>query len=218
MMPMVFLSFLVVQPHLTSTSFQLVSPHALRCFHGHEHPQDMSQGRLEAEERFNLLRADTYRLAEDAFRARFPDIRLSDITPEAAALADGWLASSRPSHQIGWSWARERRRFRCHPRRVELAIWEGKCLLCALSLGKVSKGRISATVHLLQANPDRSQSFRGEVGEMVVEYLRIYALASHCKTMVIDSPVIQLIDFYKDLGFLNEIKKGGRVKRLWQTV
>lgn len=165
-----------------------------------------------------MLRFNSYRIAEDAFRARFPDIRLSHITYEAAELADQWSADSRASHQIGWSWVRERRRFRAHPRRVELAIWEGATLLCALSLGKVSKGRVNATIHLLQANPGRSAGFRGAIGEMVVEYLRIYALASQCKIMVVDSPLSELVDFYKGLGFHNEIKKCGRVKRLWQPV
>lgn len=178
----------------------------------------MSQGRIEAEARFGILRAKSYGLAEDAFRVRFPDIRLGKITHEAATLADEWSAASRSSHQIGWSWVREHRRFRAHPRRVELAIWEGPDLLCALSLGKVSKGRINATIHLLQANPDRPPGFKGEIGVMVVEYLRIYALVSECKIMVIDSPLKGLVGYYKGLGFQNEIKKGQRVTRLWQSV
>ncbi len=97
-------------------------------------------------------------------------------------------------------------------------MWEGQELLCALSLGKVSKGRVNATIHLLQANPARPPGFKGHIGEMVVDYLRIYAQAAECKRMVIDSPFSELVEFYKELGFQHEVRKHGKVRSLWQLV
>lgn len=172
----------------------------------------------EAEQKYNLLREKSYRLAEGAFSVIDPSIRLEEITDFALAQSDAWASMVAKEKAPDWDWRIELKRFRSRPRRVEVAIWQGTSLLCGLSLGRVSDKHVTATIHLLQGHPSLPPPVKGKVAQMASDYLRIYALICNCKVIVIDTPAPALIDFYKKLGFEHEIRKGGRVLRLTQSV
>ncbi|MGQ5258461.1 hypothetical protein [Xanthomonas arboricola] len=178
----------------------------------------MSQDGFSTAVRFDRLREESYRLAEDAFREAIPNIRLGPISAEAALTADTWSALSKEHQKIGWSWVRQRKKFGPNPRRVDVAMWDGDTLLFALAIGKVSGEDMDATIHFLQANPLRPAYLMGKIGEMVVEYLFLYADLCACKRMMIDQPLPELLQFYMDLGFTNEIRKREQIIRLWQEV
>jgi hypothetical protein len=87
-----------------------------------------------------------------------------------------------------------------------------------VSLGKVSKRRITATIHLLEGGPNLPLSLKGRVAKIVTIFLQAYALRCGCTTMVVDTPHPLLVDFYKDLGFRREIRENNVVVRLSQKV
>lgn len=172
----------------------------------------------EAEQKYSLLREESYRLAEQAFSPIDPLIRLEEITDHALDQSEKWASMVAKDYAPDWDWRAELKRFRSRPRRVEVAIWQGSSLLCGLSLGRVSDKHVTATIHLLQGNPSLLPPLKGKVAQMATDYLRIYALICNCQVMVIDTPAPGLIDFYKKLGFKHEIRKGKRILRLTQPV
>ncbi|MNM26802.1 hypothetical protein D3C81_372720 [compost metagenome] len=174
----------------------------------------MSASMKEAETRYSSIRQESYQLAEELFKLQFEDVAVTGITYQTADIADGWAHLPDDEFSIGWRWRDKLRLFRKRPRRVEVALWEGG-ELCGLALGKVTKGRLFATIHYLQGSPRSSSGLRGQVGRMVTDYLRIYATLCECKNIVIDSPIPELIEYYKKLGFVNEIRGARSVYRLW---
>ncbi len=174
----------------------------------------MSASMREAESRYGSIREESYKLAEELFQPLFKDIAVTGITYQTAAIADSWAYLPHDRFAIGWSWRDKLRLFRKRSRRVEVALWSNGELF-ALALGKVTEGRLHATIHYLQGSPDRAEALHGHVGKMVTDYLKIYATICECKNIVIDSPVPELVDYYKSLGFVNEVRSARRVYRLW---
>jgi hypothetical protein len=144
------------------------------------------------------------------------DVKLSDIDYSALDIASTWRENysvfGRELHEPRWDWNKELRKFRRRPRRVELAIWS-ETQLCGLVLGRISDRCVVATIHLIEANPE-NHPLKKMITPISAQYLGILAASIGAKEISIESPVPDLIEFYKQLGFDREIKKGKKILRL----
>jgi hypothetical protein len=136
------------------------------------------------------------------------NVRLAEIDSEAIAQTTGW--------QSGWDWYRLLRQMRKRPRHLELAIWVDPTL-CGLAVGRISDRCIVATIHFVEARP-HNNPLEGSIAAIATRYLDTLALLLGCRESSIESPLPALINFYKDLGYVNETRKGRKVVRLKKAI
>jgi hypothetical protein len=176
----------------------------------------------EAEERFSAIRHEVYRITEETLNEILPiNVRFSSITLDATEIADSWVyPEHKQYHAPGWSWAKEARKFKRRPRRVEAAIWvdQPETILCGLVLGRVGKGRMMASIHFLEGNPNVASPLKGQIAQIAIRHLELHAYALGCNTLGIANPRPDLIKFYEALGFRHYIRKGAKVVRLERRV
>ena len=162
--------------------------------------------------RYRNLREQSYRLTEGFLRKRIGvSLKMTSITPFVIQQANGW-------GNVDWCWTREVKRFQRRPRRVDIAIWDGNDMLCALSLGRVSDRRIVACIHFVAKNPFIGNLRGWSVMEVITYYLKIYGNLCGCQKICISNPVPALVEYYKTHGFLEEKVKKGRVVSLFQNL
>lgn len=171
-----------------------------------------------AEAIYARRREKSYREIEALFSYIDPSLQLTKITPWALRQAKTWIPIPPSPPRIDWDWDEEFKRFRRRPKRTEVAIWLNGTFLCGLSLGRVSKHRVVATIHLIEGNPNLPAIMRRKVGKIVTMFLQSYALLCGCSTMVVDSPDPNLLGFYGSLGFTQQTLLHGEVVRLSQPV
>lgn len=143
------------------------------------------------------------------------DVRLTDINVEALHQVSIWRSQyygALKNRTPGWDWVKEVAKFRRRPRRVELAIWSG-ANLCGLVIGRVSDRRVVASIHLLESNPGQNP-LKGNIAAIAIRWLSTFAFTISCKEISIERPVPELIEFYRELGFSNEITRGKKIVRL----
>jgi len=178
--------------------------------------------RIEAELKYQQARREVMDLLEQEIAQLIgvDGLRLSDIDEDALVAADAWrelyAIVGREFHMPAWSWRKALRKFRRRPRRVELAIWaEGQ--LCGLALGRVSDRCIVSTIHLLEGNP-ADTPLDGKIIAIATRFLDLFALGLGCRDASIESPVPELIERYKQQGFVKEVTKGKKVLRLKKSI
>ncbi len=147
-------------------------------------------------------------------------LSLDEITPSALAQAETWpsmYARLRAGVlQPGWVWRKELARFRKRPRRIELSIWfEGE--LCGMALGRISDACVVASIHYLEGRP-QNHPLSGHIALLATRYLEVVAVAIRARHVSLESPVPGLIAHYKELGFVHEVHKKGRIARLIKRV
>lgn len=147
------------------------------------------------------------------------DVKLTDINVEALDQVSIWRSQyhgALKNRKPGWDWVKEVARFRRRPRRVELAIWSD-VNLCGLVIGRVSDRRVVASIHLLESNPGQNP-LKGNIAAIAIRWLTTFAFIISCKEISIERPVPELIEFYRELGFVNVITRGKKVVRLKNRV
>jgi hypothetical protein len=113
-------------------------------------------------------------------------------------------------------WRKELARFRKRPRRIELSIWfEGE--LCGMALGRISDACVVASIHYLEGRP-QNHPLSGQIALLATRYLEVVAVAIRARHVSLESPVPGLIAHYKELGFVHEVHKKGRIARLIKRV
>lgn len=99
--------------------------------------------------------------------------------------------------------------------RVDVAVWVDDSLY-GLAIGRVSRRRVVATIHYLQRSPLIPQPGIS-LGRVATAFLIALAEELGCKEIAVDRPLEALIDYYKNLGFTREVRKGKRiVKLVWK--
>ncbi|MDP1979153.1 hypothetical protein [Undibacterium sp.] len=141
-------------------------------------------------------------------------LTLKDIGPDAIRCAMAWrLAySATNAHKMpGWDWHLEWKKARGRPRLVQLAIWDEQKLY-ALAIGRVSKGRINATLHFIEADPWKDSNLP-KAGKIFARYLEAVGYLARCREIILDRPNKNLIEYYKELGFTELHKAKGEKGR-----
>lgn len=146
-------------------------------------------------------------------------VTLSDINAAAIAQAQQWptqYQGERAAHRPKWDWAKQLEHYRRRYRRVELAIWVDPTL-CGLVLGRISDRRVSASIHLLEANPG-THPLKGDVAVLAARFLDAMTVVTGCTHAAIERPVPDLVEFYRELGFKNELMRGKRIIQLKKSL
>ena len=105
----------------------------------------------DAKEEYQYLRDSAYRNTLSQLQKRdalFRDICLAPINIETLQLANRW-----EDRRLKHDWIEYSNSFKRHPRRFELSIWH-KHTLCALAIGRASKGGSHVRIDMLEKNPD----------------------------------------------------------------
>ena len=177
---------------------------------------DTLPARKVAETRHLRLREEACAVVVNELKALYPHLHLSDIDGDAVAQARRWAeapdTTTRPRAYVPWDWRELWKRFRNHACRVDLAIRDAE-VLCALAVGRVSKGRMVASIHYLQSNP-ASHGLEGEIGRIATAYLLALATALRCSEIALNRPVPELVRYYERLGFTRHVHRRGVLSRL----
>lgn len=131
------------------------------------------------------------------------NIRLLPVNQQTAQLPSQWLG-----RKVHIDWAGRTSVFLSHPRRFECSIWVGS-ELCAISLGKVSKGASKVRIDLLEKNPE--SPLNGVTARIVFECALRYAVLIGKDSVVIKDPIEgKVTEHYLDLypGFMTHHKNG----------
>ncbi len=181
----------------------------------------MTEKFADAEKRWSLERHEVYRETEsDLLQALGLAVKLGPITDDVAKQAASWLyPKGRKDHSPGWHWAKEARRIKRRPRRLEAAIWwieDGITdVLCGLVIGRISNNRVMATIHFLESSPSQNNPLAGKVAQIAIRYMELHAVATNCSIIGISNPAPDLIAFYKKtLRATRQITKGEKITRL----
>lgn len=175
----------------------------------------MLGGRLAAEQRHRENRQHAYRAVEAELQAFVPGVSLSAISEDVLTQVDSWPAlytNSRLSHRPGWSWRKVVPKFRGRPRRIEVALWHHD-VVCGLAVGRISDKRVIATIHFLESLPT-GNPLKGKVAPFATRYLEAVAIGLGCVAVSIEQPVDELVEYYGEMGYTEDVKKGGRIRRL----
>lgn len=174
----------------------------------------MQSARLQAELRYRDIRQLVYKVVETELRTLEPAVALTEISEAVLRQTDAWRSlypSSLLTHKPGWSWRRVAEKFRCRPRRIEVALWHDN-LVCGLAVGRVSDKRVIATIHFVESLPV-ANPLKGKVVPFLVRFLEAMSVNLGCEAVSIEQPATELIAYYSDIGFKRIVKKGGRVLR-----
>ncbi|WNV05891.1 hypothetical protein RP726_05625 [Candidatus Methylospira mobilis] len=89
--------------------------------------------------------------------------------------------------------------------------------VCGLALGRISDKRVVATIHFIEGNPSPHQ-LKGKIVPIATRYLEVLAVYLGIREISIENPVPDLIEYYKESGFVRENTKGKRVIRLLKKI
>lgn len=141
-------------------------------------------------------------------------VRIVDIDDEALAAQETWPSDRRLSSagRGQWNWRRYNSDFNKSASALRVAIWHDK-LLCALIAGRLSQGKVSVRIHLLQGI-DASHPLKGEVSNIMFLVAKNYADALSCSEITIEKPYQEVIGLYETLGFSRCERHGKRQPRM----
>ncbi|NHZ99367.1 hypothetical protein [Massilia sp. CCM 8734] len=131
-------------------------------------------------------------------------VRLAEIGEEAFDASQGWQ-----HRRVHWDWRQLVRKLRGRHRRIELAIWADP-VLCGLAIGKISDGRVIARIDYLARAPG-NHPLVGVIAEITTTYLQTLGVLAGCREAVLASPLEALLDFYRALGYTEDISSKGKV-------
>jgi hypothetical protein len=144
------------------------------------------------------------------------DVRLTEINKDVLNEAKAWRrkygSMGRASHEPGWDWSDEYYRRGRKTSGVTLAMWFGD-QLCGLMIGQVSDGRLHATIHFLEGNPE-GNPLKGNVVVIATGYLEAIGALVGCEVVRIASPIPELVPHYKSFGYTIEQRKNKAIKFL----
>lgn len=141
-------------------------------------------------------------VTQEALQLPLGSLRLTDINQEALSQQERWPIPVDVGRQIGWNWRMEHSRYsQNHPDRIEVAIWHGDDL-CGLMLGKVSEGKLVVKMNFIQGSTHDDHPLRGAVVAISSRCAEYYASAMGIRYVGIQDPFDELIDFYRQLGFI----------------
>lgn len=159
--------------------------------------------------RFKKLRTKIAEQVTDRFVQSNPifkaHLKLTDITDHALNKLRQWEQNPDPSRRLGDAdmWKHYRTKFRIsYSRRMELAIWLDDDL-CAVMLGKPSKGRLTLKVDYLEGNY-HSTALTGMRMHIALLYAEAYATALNIKWVGIQSPYSSAIPLYEEEGYIKK--------------
>lgn len=130
-------------------------------------------------------------------------IKLTDIDGKALNYLDrDWVQHPDPTRSVGTpdEWRTTLDKYRQnYSSRIELAIWHGE-KLCALVLGKPSRGKLILKINFLEGNHDESpiDGLRLRLATIYAEY---FAAALEIQWVGIQSPYEGAIHLYHDEGY-----------------
>lgn len=105
----------------------------------------------DAERRYHFFRQAVVDEVARELAARSQGLRVTLITAAALAHAGDWRQNA--FRRVDWDWLQGYRVFRFrHPKRFEMALWQGGQLL-SLSLGRPTYNGRRARLDLVEANP-----------------------------------------------------------------
>lgn len=131
------------------------------------------------------------------------NVRATGLLPSLIRETDDWQ-----NRRVGWDWSELREEFGGYPARFELALCVGD-VLCALAVGRPSKGRTLMKLYYLEGNPDLTHPLKGSVLTSVLEGFELYAAMLDCPVARLVSPLEGVIPRYKVAGYrLAEGKHG----------
>lgn len=156
------------------------------------------------------------RIESDLQLALAVPVQLGSIDHRALDQARAWR---RKYHRLGlqerepgWDWKDE---FYTRSRRssyIDLAIWS-EHTLCGLMIGQVSDGRVNATIHFIESDPELNP-LKGEIIDIVTRFLEAIAALVGCEHALISKPIPDLIERYKSFGYTEEKRKRRTVTAL----
>ncbi len=153
---------------------------------------------------------------EKDVRSQIAGVRLDDIDKNALEQARIWRRKyhvlKKQVHEPGWDWKKEYYAGRRRSTHVDLAIWHDTAL-CGLMIGQVSQGRVNATIHFLESDPEQNP-LKGKIADIATRYIEALASLLGCEFAILSNPIPELVDFYKDLGYTIEDLKIKTVKAL----
>jgi hypothetical protein len=158
--------------------------------------------------RYQQARELAYRKAESELPALFEALcphlmevpfRLA-VIDEVALTAWSMIWKEHPARRVDWDWREERRGHQNTLSRFELAVWSSEHL-CALAIGKPSKGRENLTIRGLEGSPLSDHPLKKGVRFAVVSAALAYANALSCKELRLSWPVKEVQCYYVDMGF-----------------
>lgn len=143
-------------------------------------------------------------------------VRLAPIDKDTLDVAKAWrkkyLTPKMQNREPGWKWEDEYYKRVRRSSFVSLAIWSNQTL-CGLMMGQVSDGRLNATIHFLEGEPE-GNPLKGHVVDIATRFIEAVGALVGCQTVSISRPFPELIRYYKAYGYTNELKHCNIVKTL----
>jgi hypothetical protein len=122
------------------------------------------------------------------------------VIDKAALTAWSTIWKKHPARRVNWDWEEERRCHQSKLSRFELAIWSSEHL-CALAIGKPSRGKEHLTIRGLEGSPLSDHPLKKGVRFAVVSAALAYAKALSCKQLRLLQPAAEVQCYYLDMGF-----------------
>jgi len=166
----------------------------------------------EAEYKYNQIRNKVFQKVETELMEKFQkNIQLTPITTNALKI---WQKEWYPSlaerkhfteEELYWNWIKTQREMSKVPNRFEVAIWS-KNILCALAIGKPSKGTTHNAIYIWQSSPFQ-HPLEGKIITITLKTGMAYAKALGKRHLVLIKPLKHLVKIYERHGFIFKTAK-----------
>lgn len=136
----------------------------------------MLSTRLDAERRYEQIRAQCLRAAQSRLlvRSEYAEVLLRTIDAAALEAATTWASSTK--RRVDWDWTTGYRDFKFrYPKRFELAVWNGK-ELASLTLGRPTYHGSALRMDFIESAPDRT-------GELKVFPVSLFAVMTYAEVV-----------------------------------
>jgi hypothetical protein len=160
----------------------------------------------EAEYRYNQIRNRVYQKVETELMEKFQKkVRLTSITINALKI---WQKEWEPKlverkhfteEELYWNWMKIQQEMSKVPNRFEVAIWNEN-ILCALAIGKPSKGPTHNAIYILQSSPFQ-HPLEGKIITITIKTGMAYAKALGKQHLILVEPLKHLVKIYERHGF-----------------
>lgn len=135
-------------------------------------------------------------------------VTATELFPSLIRATEGWQ-----NRRVSWDWSELREEFGGYPARFELALCVSH-VLCALAVGRPSKGKTFMKLYYLEGNPDLTHPLKGSVLTSVLEGFELYAAMLDCSVARLISPLEEVIPRYKAAGY--KLAEGKRRQLLYE--
>lgn len=139
-----------------------------------------------------------------------------DVLEEAKPWRKHYRVANRLDHEPGWDWKEEYYRRGQRSSGITLAIWVGTTL-CGLMIGQVSDGKINATIHFLEGNPEVNP-LKGNVVNIATRYVEAIGVLVGCEVVRLSRPIPDLVPYYAKFGYTIEQRKNNIIMFLDKLV